>query len=324
MSILVTGGAGFIGSHLVKLLIDKGEEVAILDKLTYAGSLENLSGLLDPSLSLRYAQGYGSGLKFYRGDICNREFVEHIVKESEVDKIIHLAAETHVDRSIEDASAFLKTNILGTHALLESARQSGIKRFLLVSTDEVYGEVLEGEASEEYPVHPRNPYSASKAGQEHLAYSYWSTHGLPVVIVRGCNNYGPGQHTEKFIPTVITHTLEDKPIPLYGDGFQTREWIHVTDFAEAVALVMEKGVPGEAYNIGSGERLSNKDLVGHILDIMDKPRDLIVSVTDRPGHDRRYAIDSSKIKALGWQSKIPFEVGIRDTMSWYEERAMVR
>ncbi|MFQ5863248.1 MAG: dTDP-glucose 4,6-dehydratase [Candidatus Brocadiales bacterium] len=328
MSILITGGAGFIGSHLARLFVERGERVVVLDKLTYAGSRKNLDGCLDqpgrsatsvPSPLAEDTSSGRPGFRFYRGDVRDRELLKQITEETETKNIMHLAAETHVDRSIRDADGFLETNVMGTHAVLEAARGCGVERFVLVSTDEVYGECLEGSKKETDALRPRNPYSASKAAQEHLAYSYWVTHGVPVVIVRGCNNYGPCQHPEKFIPKVISNALEGLPIPLYGDGSQTREWIHVMDFTRAVALLMEKGICGEVYNVGSGIEKKNIALAEMLLDELGASRGLITHVRDRLGHDRRYAINSARVRDLGWKPEISFETGLRQTVKWFKE-----
>ncbi|MFQ5957377.1 MAG: dTDP-glucose 4,6-dehydratase [Candidatus Brocadiales bacterium] len=308
MSILITGGAGFIGSHLARLFVERGEQVTVLDKLTYAGSPKNMWGCLGQP-----------GFRFYRGDVCNQKLVEHVMEEAEIKNIVHLAAETHVDRSIQGADRFLESNIMGTHTVLEAARAHGVKRFVLTSTDEVYGECLEGSKKETDALRPRNPYSASKAAQEHLAYSYWVTHDVPIVIVRGCNNYGPYQHQEKFIPKVISNAMEGMPVPLYGDGSQIREWIHVADFTGAVALLMENGICGEVYNVGSGVKKKNIEVAEMLLDELGVPRERILHVQDRLGHDRRYAINSCKVRALGWSPEISFEAGIGETIRWFKE-----
>ncbi len=280
--------------------------MTVLDKLTYAGSLKNLRGCLDRP-----------GFRFYRGDVCDRRLLEYIMKEAHIENIVHLAAESHVDRSIQGAARFLETNVIGTHSVLEAARRRGVKSFVQVSTDEVYGECLEGSNKETDALRPRNPYSASKAAQEHLAYSYWVTHGVPVVIIRGCNNYGPSQHPEKFIPKVISNALAGTPVPLYGDGSQMREWIYVTDFTRAVALIMESGVAGEIYNVGSGVERKNIELAEMLLDELGVSRDLITHVQDRLGHDRRYAVDSAKVRDLGWNTQKTFDAGIQQTVRWF-------
>ncbi|MCB7129187.1 MAG: dTDP-glucose 4,6-dehydratase [Candidatus Brocadiales bacterium] len=307
MSTLITGGAGFIGSHLTRLFLEMGTQVSVLDKLTYAGSLENLKGCMDRP-----------GFRFYRGDVCNRGLVEHVMDEARPENIVHLAAETHVDRSITGAGRFLETNVMGTHSVLEAARRHGVRRFVLVSTDEVYGECLEGSKKETDPLRPRNPYSASKAAQEHLAYSYLITHGVPVVTVRGCNNYGPSQYPEKFIPKVITNAISGRPVPLYGHGLQTREWIYVTDFAAAIALIMDKGSCGEVYNVGSGAERKNLAVAEKLLDELGASRGLITHVQDRLGHDRRYAIDSTRVRGLGWRPETSFDEGIKQTVGWFK------
>lgn len=306
MSILITGGAGFIGSHLAELLINRSERVVVVDRLTYAGSLKNLEGCLGHP-----------GFSFYRGSVCNLELLEHIMGEADVRSIVHLAAETHVDRSISESGRFLQTNVLGLHTVLEATRSRSIERLILVSTDEVYGECMEGRRRETDSLRPRNPYSASKAAQEHLAYSYWVTHGVPVVIVRGCNNYGPRQHPEKFIPRVISCALGGLPVPIYGDGSQVREWIYVRDFVRAIVTLMDKGECGETYNVGSGRERENLEVARMILGVLGISEDLITHVPDRPGHDRRYAIDSSRVRALGWSPEVSFESGLRQTIRWF-------
>ena len=308
MSILITGGAGFIGSHLARLLVRRGESVAVLDKLTYAGTLRNLE----------WCTGR-AGFRFYRGDVRDGGLVRRVMSEARVETIVHLAAETHVDRSIQGAGRFLETNVMGTHTLLEAAKVSGVKSFVLISTDEVYGESLEGSKKETDALRPRNPYSASKAAQEFLAHSYWSTHGVPAVTVRGCNNYGPSQHREKFIPMVISNAMAGRPVPVYGDGLQVREWVHVADFVRAVEIVMDSGGCGEVYNVGSGVEEKNITVAETLLDELGAPKDLITHVRDRLGHDRRYAVNSERVRALGWSPAISFETGIRQTVKWFRE-----
>ncbi len=306
MKLLVTGGAGFIGSNFVRWMLARRPQSQLvnLDKLTYAGNLENLSGLEgDP----RY--------RFIRGDVADPAAAEQAMEGC--DAVVHFAAETHVDRSIRDASDFLRTNIQGTYTLLEQARKAGVSKFVLVSTDEVYGSLLEGEATEESPIRPNSPYAASKAGADHLARAYQVTYGLPVAVARGSNNFGPRQFPEKFLPLLITHAMEDEPLPIYGDGKYVREWIFVEDFCEGIALVLDKGEGGQVYNIGSGDRRVNLDVVEMILEKMGKPRALVTHVTDRLGHDRRYAISSDKLRALGWAPRHRFEPALERTIEWY-------
>jgi len=306
--LLVTGGAGFIGSNFVRWFLERhdGSEVVNLDKLTYAGNLENLRGIENDS---RY--------RFLHGDICDARVVATAMEG--VDAVINFAAETHVDRSIGDPEGFLKTDVLGVHTLLEEARRVGVERFIQISTDEVYGPTLDEPFREDAPLNPRNPYSASKAGGELLARSYFTTYGLPVIVTRGANNIGPNQYPEKVVPLFATNALEDAPLPLYGSGDQERDYTHVLDHVSGVEAVLERGEPGEIYNIGAGNHLKNKDMAGLILDELGKPDDLIVHVRDREGHDFRYAIDSAKLRALGWEPTYGAEEAVRSTVRWYAE-----
>jgi dTDP-glucose 4,6-dehydratase len=306
MRILVTGGAGFIGSNFIRLYLSRHAdcEIVNLDKLTYAGNLENLRDVEDDP---RYS--------FVHGDICDGEVVERAM--GGVGAVVNFAAETHVDRSIGDPSGFLKTDIFGVHVLLEAARAEGVERFVQISTDEVYG-VATGEAfTEDAPMKPRNPYSASKAGGELLAHSYFTTYGFPVIITRGANNVGPNQYPEKVIPLFATNAIEDKPLPLYGSGEQERDYTHVLDHCTGIDRVMEAGVPGETYNIGAGNHMKNIDMARLLLKELGKPEELIVHVDDREGHDFRYAIDSAKLKALGWEPSFDAEAAILDAVRWY-------
>ena len=306
MRVLVTGGAGFIGSNFIRLLLaeDPGVEIANLDKLTYAGNLENLA---DVAADPRY--------RFIRGDICDRQAVARAIEGCQA--VVNFAAETHVDRAIGDPASFLHTDILGVYVLLEAARQAGVKRFVQVSTDEVYGPIAAGSAREDGPLNPTNPYAASKAGGELLARSYFATYGFPVLITRGANTFGPYQYPEKLMPLFVTNALEDQPLPVYGDGQQVREWIYVTDHCRAIALVLERGQPGEIYNISTGIGLPNLEVTRLILVAAGKPETLIKHVKDRPGHDRRYSIDSSKMRALGWRPERDFRAGLEETVAWY-------
>jgi len=309
MKLLVTGGAGFIGSHFIRHTMKRpGTQLLInLDKLTYAGHLDNLREF---SGDRRY--------RFVRGDIANVVLVERLVRG--VDAIINFAAETHVDRSIQDAAPFLHTNVVGTQVLLEAARNAGVKRFIQISTDEVYGSIAKGTAKETTILDPASPYSASKAAADHLALSYYRTHGLPVIITRAANNYGPYQYPEKFLPLFITHALEDQPLPLYGDGLNVRDWLHVTDHCEAIDRVLRKGKIGEIYNIGTGLGFSNLAVARTILRHLQKPNSLIRFVKDRPGHDRRYAMNISKIRReTGWSPRIRFTEGLNDLIGWYRD-----
>ncbi|KKM09930.1 spore coat protein [Clostridiales bacterium PH28_bin88] len=309
--VLVTGGAGFIGSNFIRYLLKEhpGYQVVNLDKLTYAGNLENLKEVEDNS---RY--------RFVRGDITDRLLVHQIVSGG-VDVIINFAAESHVDRSIEDPAVFVKTNVEGTQVLLAAAKKYGVQKFVQVSTDEVYGSLgATGYFTEETPINPNSPYSASKAGADLLVRAYYRTFGLPVNITRCSNNYGPYQFPEKLIPLFITNALEDQPLPLYGDGRNVRDWIHVEDHCRAVDLVVHRGRPGEVYNIGGNCEMDNLAITRAILQELGKPESLISFVRDRPGHDRRYAIDADKIRReLGWSPRYTFPEGLRETARWYVE-----
>ena len=310
MKVLVTGGAGFIGANFVRFLLNTRRDVEIVsfDKLTYAGNPENLA---DVAQDQRYT--------FIRGDITDRTAVIELFRR-EFDAAVHFAAETHVDRSIEDASPFLSTNILGTHSLLEAARGFPRVRFIHISTDEVYGSAIAGTAfTEASPLDPRSPYAASKASAEHFVTAYANTHRISSVILRCTNNFGPFQFPEKLIPLMIANASEDKPLPIYGDGMQERDWLFVEDYCRAIALALEKAAPGSLYNVSSGESQPNLKIVRTILRFLGKPDSLIQFVRDRPGHDRRYALDSSKIRLeLGWAPSITFEEGLRKTIDWYQ------
>jgi dTDP-glucose 4,6-dehydratase len=322
-NVLITGGAGFIGANFVHYLLKVEPEVHIvnLDALTYAGSPENLKDLPDPS---RHT--------FVHGNICDEEIVVHLMREYEIDTVVHFAAETHVDRSILGPAPFIQTNVVGTFTLLEAARQAwGEKRsgmhFHHVSSDEVFGSLSPDDLAfqEVTPYDPRSPYSASKASSDHLVRAYFHTYGLPITLTNCSNNYGPYQFPEKLIPLVILNALQNKPLPIYGDGKQVRDWLYVEDHCEAIHRVLMDGVPGETYNIGGGNQPYNIDLVNEICAVLDEFRPapvsyatLITHVTDRPGHDRRYAMDISKIKAeLGWGPRHDIESGLRATVEWY-------
>ncbi|OPX84725.1 MAG: dTDP-glucose 4,6-dehydratase [Pelotomaculum sp. PtaB.Bin104] len=310
MKLLVTGGAGFIGSNFVRfILAESNWQVVNIDKLTYAGNLENLADIKD---NPRYT--------FVRGDIAEIRLVDEVFKQHKIDAVINFAAESHVDRSIQDASPFISTNIAGTHVLLEAAKKHGLQKFLQVSTDEVYGSLSMDDPAftEETPLAPNSPYSASKASADLLCRAYFKTYSLPVVVTRCSNNYGPYQFPEKLIPLVITNALAGKPIPVYGDGMNVRDWLFVADHCSALKLVIEKGQAGEVYNIGGGKEVSNITLVKNILQIMGKPESLITYVADRPGHDRRYAISPQKIsQELSWRSAYSFETALAETVNWY-------
>ena len=305
--VLVTGGAGFIGSHFVHhaLRTHPDWEVTVLDKLTYAGRRENLEEVE------RHPR-----FRFVRGDIAVRSDVE-TAWGAGVDLLFNFAAETHVDRSIGDPEGFIRTDVYGTYTLLEAARAKGVGRFVQISTDEVYGSVPEGSSREDAPLMPSNPYAASKAGADRLAYSYHATYGLPVVVTRASNNFGPRQYPEKMMPLFITNALDDQPLPLYGDGQNVRDWLFVQDHCEALDIVLEKGAPGATYNIGGGNERRNIEVTERILDRLGKPRTLIRRVADRPGHDRRYSLDCGRLGALGWRPRVRFETALDETVEWY-------
>ena len=309
MKILVTGGAGFIGSAFIRLAIGETDHhVLNLDKLTYAGNLENLAAV---DKSERY--------RFVHGDICNGQLVESLVESSRPDAIVHFAAESHVDRSILSPEPVIQTNLRGTFTLLEAARRLGVGRFVHVSTDEVYGSVAAPlEANEESPLNPSSPYSASKAGSDLLARSYFVTYRVPVVITRASNNYGPYQFPEKLIPLMITNALENRSLPVYGDGMQVRDWLYVDDHCRGLLSVLAKGRGGEIYNIGGNRSLPNLEVVRQVLSLTQRPESLIEYVPDRPGHDRRYALSSGKVmQETGWRPVVDFEQGLAKTVDWY-------
>jgi dTDP-glucose 4,6-dehydratase len=309
VDVLVTGGAGFIGSNFVRYALSAHADwnVTTLDKLTYAGRLENLKAVLDHP---RHT--------FVKGDVADPGVAAPLVKNAEL--VVHFAAETHVDRSLMSAGEFITTDVFGTFVLLEAARETPrLRRFVQISTDEVYGSVAEGASRETDELRPRNPYSASKAGADRLAYSYWATYGVPAIITRASNNYGPYHFPEKVIPLFITNAIDDIPLPLYGDGLQERDWLHVHDHCRAIDLLIDAGTSGEVYNVGGGNHVKNVDLTRRILELLDKPESLIRPVADRPGHDRRYALDTTKLRALGWSPAIPFEAGLRETVAWYRQ-----
>ena len=308
MRILVTGGAGFIGSHLVRQLLKNGHQVINLDALRYSGNLENL----------REVEA-NSEYTFVKGDICDQPTVAKIFEEHRPQAVINCAAETHVDRSILDPSAFAKTDVVGTATLLEEARKANIDRFVQVSTDEVYGSVEQGCSKEDDALDPRSPYSASKAGADLLVRSYWTTYRFPVLITRGSNTYGPNQYPEKFIPLFVTNALEDQPLPLYGDGRYRRDWLSVFDHCSGIEFALIHGEPGTIYNVGGGNERENIDVAESILKHLNKPLSLIRYVQDRPGHDRRYAINCARLRALGWVPAMSFEEGLRVTIDWYTQ-----
>jgi dTDP-glucose 4,6-dehydratase len=311
MRLLVTGGAGFIGSHYVRSVLtgawggEEPESVVVLDKLTYAGNLANIAPVSDDGR-----------LRFVEGDILDRTVVDRLM--ADVDAVVHFAAESHVDRSILGAAEFVMTNVVGTQTLLDSALRHGIAKFVHVSTDEVYGSIEQGSWDEEQPLLPNSPYSASKASSDLLARSYHRTHGLPVCITRCSNNYGPYQFPEKVIPLFATNLIDGAEVPLYGEGANVRDWLHVDDHCRGLHLVLERGRPGEVYNIGGGTELSNKELTGLLLEATGTDWDRVRKVTDRLGHDLRYSVDITKISTeLGYRPKVPFTQGLAETVEWY-------
>jgi dTDP-glucose 4,6-dehydratase len=309
-NLLITGGAGFIGSNFVHYILERYPEyrVVVFDKLTYAGNLNNLKDIADDR---RYA--------FVRGDICDAEAVDTALREYCIDTIVNFAAHTHVDRSIMNADEFIRTDVYGTYVLLEAAKKLGVERYHQVSTDEVYGWVAEGSSLETDPLRPRSPYAASKAGGDHLVYAYHITYGLPTTVTRGTNCIGPCQYPEKVVPLFITNAIDNLILPLYGDGRQMRDYQYVLDHCEAIDIVLQQGRPGEIYNAGSGIEMENIVTARLICDLLGKPRSLIQHVADRPGHDRRYSLDCSKIKSLGWHSHHTFEEALEKTVRWYVE-----
>jgi dTDP-glucose 4,6-dehydratase len=309
VEVLVTGGAGFIGSNFIRhaLAAHPDWRVTTLDSLTYAGRTETLQDIIpDPRHT------------FVRGDITDAGVAAPLVAKSDI--VVHFAAETHVDRSILAAGNFITTDVIGTFVLLEAARTAPrLRRFVQISTDEVYGSVPDGASAERDELKPRNPYAASKAGADRLAYSYWATYGVPVVITRASNNYGPYQFPEKVIPLFVTNALDNIPVPLYGDGLNVRDWLHVSDHCRAIDLLIDRGAPGEVYNIGGGNQVRNIDLTRALLRLLDRPESLITRIPDRPGHDRRYCLETTKLRTLGWQPRVAFDTGLRDTAAWYRD-----
>ncbi len=308
VEVLVTGGAGFIGSNFVRYALAWHPDwrVTTLDKLTYAGRRETLHDVIDHPRH-----------QFVHGDIADAAVSGPLVERSAI--VVHFAAETHVDRSIMSAGDFIRTDVEGTFVLLEAARRAvGLRRFVQISTDEVYGSVAEGASLETDEIKPRNPYAASKAGADRLAYSYWATYGVPVIITRASNNYGPYQFPEKVIPLFVTNAIDDQSVPLYGDGRNVRDWLHVTDHCRAIDLLLQRGENGQVYNVGGGHDIMNVDLTHQILDGLGKPRSLIQPVADRPGHDRRYCLDTSKLRQAGWTPETEFADGLRETIAWYQ------
>ncbi len=308
MKLLVCGGAGFIGSTFARRRVQEhGDEVTVLDKLTYAGREENLQDLADDPR-----------FRFVRGAIEDREAVAGAIEAGSPEAIVNFAAETHVDRSIAEPDAFVSTHALGTYVLLEAAREHAL-RYVQVSTDEVYGSIEEGTFTEHSPLAPSSPYSATKAGADLLVQSYFHTYGLPALICRGSNNYGPYQYPEKLIPLMILNALHGDALPVYGDGMQVRNWIHATDFAAAIGHVLEHGRPGEVYNAGGPDEEANMTVIRRIVELTGAQESQIEHVTDRPGHDRRYSLSSEKVRALGWSPRVRFDEGLRQTVSWYRD-----
>jgi dTDP-glucose 4,6-dehydratase len=306
MRLLITGGAGFIGSNFVHYMRKKHptNQLVVLDKLTYAGNLANLKAAMKK-------------IEFIKGDICDRKLVEKVAKE--VDVIINFAAESHVDRSIAEPEPFLTTNILGTQVLLEAARKFGHEKFVQISTDEVYGSIRGGSFKEGDPLKPSSPYAASKAAADMLVHSYIVTYGLPALITRSTNNFGPYQHPEKLIPKLIINAISGKPLPIYGDGKSVRDWLYVVDNCEAIDFILREGKIGEIYNVGAGNEKTNLEIATFILEELGKPKSMIKFVEDRPGHDRRYSLNCEKLKALGWKPKYPLDRGLKETVKWYKQ-----
>jgi dTDP-glucose 4,6-dehydratase len=311
MKFLITGGAGFIGSAFIRLLLEEnspGRAVVNLDKLTYAGNLENLTSVAK-----------NAHYRFVHGDICDAALVDSLVAEEKPDVIVNFAAESHVDRSILSPAPVFETNLRGTFTMLEAARMHNTPRYIQISTDEVYGSIESPhDADENYPLRASSPYSASKAGADMLALSYFVTYKMPVTVSRASNNYGPYQFPEKLIPLMISNAMEGKPLPIYGDGQQIRDWLYVDDHARAILAVIERGRAGEIYNIGGSRALPNLDVVRKILAAVGQSESLMQTVKDRPGHDRRYALSSEKLmRETGWNARVPFEEGLRATIDWY-------
>jgi dTDP-glucose 4,6-dehydratase len=306
--VLVTGGAGFIGSNFARYMLAEypDSQVVVLDKLTYAGNLDNLKDIWDDP---RFT--------FVKGDICDQKVVGETM--AGCDAVVNFAAETHVDRSIGEAGAFVRTDVFGTHVLLEAARELGVSRYVQISTDEVYGSISEGSSIESDHLNPSSPYAASKAGADLLVLSYYVTHKLPVLITRSSNNFGPNQYPEKLIPLFVTNALENKSLPLYGDGLNVRDWLYVQDNCRGIDLVLQRGEVGEIYNIGGDNERTNREITDLILRSLDRPGSLVKMVPDRPGHDRRYSLKSEKLKSLGWAPKSRFEDDLVQTVQWYAQ-----
>jgi dTDP-glucose 4,6-dehydratase len=307
-NILVTGGAGFIGSNFVQMMLNKYDDLTIVvfDKLTYAGNLDNLIPIEN---NPRY--------HFYHGDICHANEVDEVMQRYNIDTIVNFAAETHVDRSLMEPGGFIQTDVYGTFVLLEAAKKYQIERYHQISTDEVYGEVLTDRSVETDPLQPRSPYSAAKAGGDLMCLAYYTSFGVPVTLTRGSNNIGPYQYPEKVVPVFVTNAIDNKPLPLYGDGLQMRDYQYVLDHCEGIDVVLRQGQPGQIYNLGTGVETTNLEMARLVLKLLNKPDSLIQPITDRPGHDRRYALDCGKIQALGWRSAHSFEQAIEATVKWY-------
>lgn len=318
MKLLITGGAGFIGSNFIHYTFNRHPDYKIinLDKLTYAGNLNNLKDIYSPKDHQPLVKE-NSSYQFVQGDICDELLVKQLVEE--VDVIVNFAAESHVDRSIVSPDEFIKTNVLGTNALLRATLETGQKRFIQISTDEVYGSIKTGSFKETDALNPSSPYSASKAAGDLIALAYFKTYQLPVIITRSSNNFGPYQYPEKLIPLMIANALEEKPLPIYGDGKNIRDWLFVEDNCEAIDFILHQGKEGEIYNIGAANEVKNIKLVKEVLKILGKPETLITFVPDRPGHDYRYSIDSTKIRKLGWKPRHQLEEALEKTVKWYQE-----
>lgn len=310
--LMVTGGAGFIGSNFVRHMLEKYPDyfIVVYDKLTYAGRLENLE-----DVAVRFKDRYA----FFKGDICDTQTVEEAVHSYAIDTIVNFAAETHVDRSLVEPGSFIQTDVYGTFVLLEAAKKFGLERYHQIGTDEVYGQVLENRSKETDPLEPRSPYSASKAGGDLMALAYYQSWGVPVTITRGSNNVGPYQYPEKVVPLFATNAIDDQPLPVYGDGQQMRDYQYVIDHCEGIDLVLHKGTIGEVYNVGTGSEMTNLEMTQIVLETLGKPASLIQHVEDRPGHDRRYALDVTKLGALGWKSRHTCAQAVEKTVRWYAE-----
>jgi len=305
---MIAGGAGFIGSNFVRLTLQRHPDyrIVVYDKLTYAGNLDNLRDVAQDS---RY--------EFVRGDICDADKVRETIRRHRVDTLVNFAAETHVDRSLTDPGSFIMTDVFGTYVLLEAAKELGLERYHQVSTDEVYGQVLEGSSKEADPLDTRSPYSASKAGADLLVLAYHASFGLPITITRGSNNIGPYQYPEKVVPLWVTNAIDDLSLPIYGDGLQMRDYQYVEDHCEGIDAVLHRGVLGEVYNLGLGTETRNIDMANMILELLGKPESLIQHITDRPGHDRRYSLNVDKVRSLGWSSRRSFAQALDETVRWY-------